>query len=48
MKMLQAMEHKKQQAISHDKFAMIRDHLLLQLMCRAAQRPGALAKLTIQ
>jgi hypothetical protein len=47
MKMLEAMEHKKQWAISCDKFATIRDHLLLQLMCRVAQRPGALAKLTV-
>ncbi|CAB3986999.1 Neurofilament medium polypeptide [Paramuricea clavata] len=34
--------------ISRDRFAEFRDNLMLKLLCRSAQRPGALANLTVE
>ncbi len=35
-------------SLSHEEFASVRDHLLVGLICHSAQRPSALANLTVE
>ena len=41
------MENKNVMAGTRDQFAKFSDNLLLHMLCKAAQRPGALANLTV-
>ena len=42
------MENKNVTAVTRDQFAKFRDNLLLRMLCKAAQRPAALANLTVE
>ena len=42
------LEKKNITAVSRDQFAKFRDNLILRMLCKAAQRPGALANSTME
>ena len=42
------LERKPIRAVSRDQFAKYRDNLIVRMLCKAAQRPGALANLTVE
>ena len=43
-----ALETRKNTNIGREDYASYRDHLIMKLLCRSGQRPGALAKLTVE